>query len=124
MINLTYVFEGHPELGLPGILELEHRYPPAQFHEAMARARLGQREEALKLIHRLEAQSEEPDTTMHSFALVYAMLGDEANTVKWLERSADRHEFQAMNIAIHPMFASMQNTPGFRALKKRMGLDQ
>ena len=61
---------------------------------------------------------------MQWFALVYAFLGDEPNTVKWLERSADRHEWQALNVAVHPAYASMRNSPGFRALMKRMGLDR
>jgi hypothetical protein len=124
MINLGYVFEGHPELGLPGILELEKRYPPAQFFEAMARARMGQRQEALKLIHQLEEHAQDPGTVMHSFALVYAMLGEDETAVTWLERSAQAHEFQALNIAIHPIFARLQHNPRLEALKKRMGLDQ
>ena len=124
MINLGYVFEGHPELGLPGILELEKRYPPAQFFEAMARARMGQRQEALKLIHQLEEHAQDPGTVMHSFALVYAMLGEDETAVTWLERSAQAHEFQALNIAIHPIFARPQHNPRLEALKKRMGLDQ
>ena len=45
------------------------------------------------------------------------------NTVKWLERSADRHEFQALNLAVHPAYANLRNSPGFLALKKRIGLE-
>ena len=59
---------------------------------------------------------------MEWFALVYALLGDEPNTVKWLERSADLHEWQALAIAVKPVYAPMENSPGFRALKQRMGL--
>jgi hypothetical protein len=51
-------------------------------------------------------------------------LGDQANTVKWLGRSIDRHEWQALNLAVHPVYASMRNSAGFEALKKRIGLDQ
>jgi hypothetical protein len=61
---------------------------------------------------------------MQWFALVYAAMGDEPNTVKWLGRSADRREFQALNLAVNPVFAAMRNSPGFVALKKRMGLIQ
>jgi hypothetical protein len=41
-----------------------------------------------------------------------------------LERSADQREFQVLNFAVNPVFARMQDSPGFRALKKRIGLDQ
>jgi hypothetical protein len=60
---------------------------------------------------------------MQWIALAYASMDDEPNTVKWLERSADRHEFQALNMAVHPAYARLRNSPGFLALKKRMGLD-
>jgi hypothetical protein len=56
------------------------------------------------------------------FAWVYGYLGDEPNAVKWLERSADLREFLALSLAVHPAFASMRNSSGFQALKKRMGL--
>jgi hypothetical protein len=58
------------------------------------------------------------------FALVYSQLGDEPNTVKWLERSADRREYQALNLTVNPAYAAMRNSPGFRALDKPMGLVQ
>ena len=45
------------------------------------------------------------------------------DAVKWLERSADAREWQALNLAVHPAFASMRKTPEFRALEKRMGLE-
>ncbi len=64
------------------------------------------------------------DVPMASFAFVYGVLGDEANTVKWMERSAERHEWQALSIAVNPVFAKMENTPGFRALKTKMHLDR
>jgi hypothetical protein len=68
----------------------------------------------------LEEKYPNPGVSMQWFALVYTFLGDEPNTVKWLERSADRHEWQALNVAVHQAYASMRNSPGFRALKKRM----
>jgi hypothetical protein len=61
---------------------------------------------------------------MQWFALVYAFLGDEPNTVKWLQRSADRHEWQVLNLAVHPAYAFMEDSAGFRALKWRMGLER
>ena len=123
-IAMSYISEGHPELALPDLQTLKERYPPAAFFEAMAQARMGRREEALRLIRPFEDQYPNVDAPMQWFALVYAFLGDEAETVKWLERSADRREQQALNLAVLPVYAPMRNSPRFRALKKRMGLDQ
>jgi hypothetical protein len=84
----------------------------------MTYAAAGQGQEALRLIRPYEEKYPNPGVAMQWFALVYGALGD----VKWLERSADRHEFQALNLAVNPVFASMRNSAGFRALEKRMGL--
>ncbi len=59
---------------------------------------------------------------MQWFALVYGQLGDEQNTVKWLERSADRHEWQVLNLAVSPLYGDIRNSARFRALEKRIGL--
>ena len=49
-------------------------------------------------------------------------LGDAPNTVKWLEKSADRREYAALDVAVHPIYARVRNAAGFQALMKRMGL--
>jgi serine/threonine-protein kinase len=122
IIAMTYVEEGQPELALPIFRQLRDRIPQAGVFEAMAYARAGQKEEALRLIRPLEEKYPNPGVSMQWLALVYAFLNDEPNTVKWLQRSADRREWQALNLAIHPVYARMRNSPGFRALEKRMGL--
>ncbi|HEY3936499.1 MAG TPA: hypothetical protein VGL97_03675 [Bryobacteraceae bacterium] len=122
MIGMAYIAEGHPKLALPIFEQLEQRFPQAPLFEAMARARAGQREEALKLIRPFEEKYQSSGASLQWFALVYALLGDEPNTVKWLERSADLREWQVLNIAVNPAYAPMRNSPGFRALEKRMGL--
>ncbi len=124
VIGLTYIEEGRPELALPDYRKLREHYPAAAVFEAMAHARAGRREEALRLIRPFEDRYPEPGAAMQWFAQVYAYLGDEPNTVKWLERSADHREFQALNLAVDPAFAAMRNSRGFQALKKRMGLDR
>jgi hypothetical protein len=90
--------------------------------EAMALGRAGQREEALRLLRPFEEKYPNSGVALEWFALAYAYMGDQANTVKWLTRSADRHEWQALNLAVHPAYAGMRNLPAFRALEQRMGL--
>ena len=124
LIGLTYVEEGHPELALPIFRQLKQRFPPAQVCEAMAQAKAGQKDEALRLIRPYEEKYPNPGIAMEWLALVYAFMGDEPNTLKWLQRSADLHEFQVLSLAVDPAFAPMRSSPGFRALEKRIGLDQ
>lgn len=106
---------------LPLIRQAEKSFPQAQVFEAMARAKSGQTSEALRLLRPFEQSYPNDGISMQWLASVYAMMGDEPNTLKWLDRSAERHEWQALNIAVHPVYASMENSPGFRALKRRMG---
>ena len=122
MVGEGYIAEGRPQLALPIFEQLKLRFPQAPLFEAMARARAGQRDEALRLIRPFEENYRSSGASMHWFALVYALLGDESNTVKWLERSADLHEWQALAIAVNPLYAPMRSSQGFRALEKRMGL--
>ena len=69
-----------------------------------------------------EEKYPDPALTAQWFALVYAPMGDEANALKWLERSADRHEWQTLNLGVNQVFDRMRNSPGFRAIRKRIGL--
>jgi len=123
MVCLTYIEEGSAAAALPLIRHLEAKFPEGQILEAMAYAKAGQREQAIQILRSLEEKNSNA-VAMQWFALGYAMLGDEPNTLKWLNRSADRREFQALNLAVHPVYAPMENSPGFVALKKRMGLDR
>ncbi|HUA63615.1 MAG TPA: protein kinase [Verrucomicrobiae bacterium] len=123
-IMMTYVEDNQTDVVLREAPKYQAQFPPEVFLVAMAKARQGKPEEARKLIEPFESRYPNTNVTTQWFALVYAFIGDEAATVKWLERSADRREFQALNLAVHPAYASMENSPGFLALKKRMGLDR
>jgi tetratricopeptide (TPR) repeat protein len=118
---LTYVEEGRPELALRN-REMLQGFAGEPVFEAMAWAKAGQQQEALRLIRPFEEKYPNPGVALQWLALVYAFMGDEANTVKWLERSAEKREFQALNLAVHPVYAHMRNSLEFQALKRRMGL--
>jgi len=124
LIGLTYIEEGRPELAIPIFRQLEQSFPPAKVCEAMALAKAGRREEALRLIRPFEEGYPNPGIAMEWIALVYGFMGDEPNAVKWLGRSIDLHETQALSVAVDPVFAAMRNSAGFRALEKRIGLSQ
>ena len=115
---------GRTKEALADLKKLEPLYPPAAIFEAMAQARAGRRDEALKVVRLLEEGPINRSLPRDWFALVYAFLADEANTVKYLERSADRREYQAMYMGVEPFFAFLRDNPRFRALKKRMGLER
>ena len=123
MLNFSYIEAGQAELALENLRPFETSIPTAGFLEVMALAHLGRREEALNLLHRMETNYAADSSMFRQwFALAWASLGDHDRTVKWLEKSADLHEFQVLNLAVNPAFAAMRNDPAFRALVKRIGL--
>jgi serine/threonine protein kinase/tetratricopeptide (TPR) repeat protein len=122
LISGCDIAAGRTGLALQEIREWKQDFAGGQMFEAMAQAKAGRKEEALRLIRPFEEKYPNPGVGLQWFALVYALMGDEQNTMKWLERSADRHEWQALNIAVNPVFAPMRRSTRFHALEKRMGL--
>jgi len=121
-IAWTYVVDGHPELALADYAKILPAGPIGQATKAQALASAGRRDEALDLIRPMEAhyQSFLPAV---SFPAVYGFLGDEDNAMKWLERSADDHDFSLLYVKVTPAFDRLHNSPRFHALLKRVGLD-
>ncbi len=115
--------EGHTDEAWSRFQKLKERAPAAaNVAEAWVRSSLGQREQSLRLIRPYEDQYPTAGIPAEGFALVYAHLGDEPNTVKWLQRSIDAKEWQALNLAVNPAFQAMENSSAFLAMKSRMGL--
>ena len=98
---------------------LSQQEPDAAVLLAQVEAARGHREEALRILRPFESNYQTGKILLSDFAGVYAAMGDEPNTVKWLERSMDAREMPAIYIHIDPVYARMQNTPAFHRLKKR-----
>ncbi len=69
----------------------------------------------------LQAYSE-GQVQAYSVAETYALLGDTANAMQWLERSFSHNETGTIGIGINPAFAALRKESGFRALVLRAGL--
>jgi len=115
-------------LGLPGpamqtLQTSSQRQPYAGELLAKIEAHNGHREAALHLMRALEPGYRDGHLVLTWAAEIYALMDDEPNAVKWLERAMDVREDEAAYIHVDPAFAGMQDTPAFHALKKRMNLD-
>ncbi len=121
-IAWTYVVDGHPELALADYAKILPAGPIGQATQAQALASAGRRDEALNFIRPMEEHYQR-FLPAFSFAAVYGFLGDEAGAMKWLERSADDHDFSLLYVKVTPAFDRLHNSPRFQALLKRVGLD-
>ena len=92
------------------------------FFQAMLAARKGDREGALRILRPLEESYQNLAVPRQWFALVYSQMNDVPNTVKWLNRSADAHEWQILNMGVHPFYRNMHQDPAFQTLERRIGL--
>ena len=123
LLNAIIAEQGHADVAIRNLLTLPQQLPGVQMYLAEAKAIAGAREEALRILGPLEQNYRDGRSFMYDFAVVYAAMDDEPNTIKWMERSMDAREGPAIYLAVDPAFAKMQNRPAFRALKKRMDLD-
>ena len=100
------------------------QYPHAREFLAAAEAHNGKREEALRLLVPLEQEYLERRVAVYGLATIRAALGDQADTLKLLDHAIDSREDWVPYIPVDAAFASMENTPEFHRLKKRIGLDR
>ncbi len=114
---------GDKDAAIRNLRQLSQREPDAVITLAEVEAAAGHREQALRLLLPLERNYQTGKLPMSEFAIAYAAMGDEPNTVKWLERAMEAREMPTIYMHVEPAFAKMQDTPEFHRLKQRMNLD-
>ncbi len=123
MQTQNFIAQGELNLAQTALQKADKRSSWVPFCKAMVEAASGHKQEALNLIRPIEATYPDLQVPRQWFALVYSQLGDEANTVKWLQRSADAREYMVLNLAVHPFYKNMEKSLGFISLKRRIGLE-
>jgi tetratricopeptide (TPR) repeat protein len=91
---------------------------------AFVLARAGRRDEALKLIEELKHPKEGIYVPAFLIALPYLGLENKDESLTWLEKEADAHGSDGMQISVDPNFDELRNETRFKALLKRMNLPQ
>jgi TolB-like protein/Tfp pilus assembly protein PilF len=82
-----------------------------------AHAKVGQRDEALKILAQLSHIAAHRYVPSYSFALLHMALGDKDKAIEWLERSY--HEGAGLDVIflkVDPMLDPLQKEPRFQAL--------
>ena len=86
-----------------------------------AYAKVGQRDEALKILAQLPQIAARRYVPSYSFALLHMALGDKDKAIEWLERSYhDGAGLDIIFLKVDPMLDPLQKEPRFQALVKKV----
>jgi len=87
-------------------------------------ARMGKREEALRILHDWLERSEKESASPYYMALLYFALGKNDLGFQWLEKSYEEHDGWLMNMKVDFLLDDVRDDPRFAALLKKMGLQK
>src|SRR5881409_1274089 len=88
---------------------------------AQAYAKLGQRDEALKMLGQLQELATRRYVTSYSFGLVHIALGEKDKAIDWLERAyRDRAGPDIALIKVDPFLDPLRGHPRFEALVQKI----
>ena len=101
-------------------IEISDGSPNTRSHLAYALAKMGQRDEALKIIEELKRKAEHEHISSFHFAVPYIGLGDEDEAFFWLGKGIDDGSIGFAMLDVHPWFDDLRSDPRFTALLNRV----
>ena len=87
-------------------------------------ARAGQRDEAIKILEELKADSTRKYVTSYSLAIAHSGLGNKDTALEFLEKDVSERGYLAGTFATEPVLDEFRSEPRFKALLKRMNLPE
>lgn len=84
----------------------------------------GQREEAVKILEEIKADSKRKYVTNYAFAIANAGLGNNDAALEYLEKDVSERGYLAGTYASEPALDEFRSEPRFKALLKRMNLPE
>ena len=87
-------------------------------------AAAGRKDDAKKIIEKVETDIILTGNDYRGVALVYVELGDNDMAFEWLEKSFERHEESLCSLKIDPKMDSLRSDPRFNIMLERIGLHQ
>jgi serine/threonine-protein kinase len=100
-------------------IEISDGSPNTKSHLAYALAKMGRRDEALKLIDELKRLAEREHIGTFHFAVPYIGLGDKDEAFFWLGKGVDDGSIGFATLDVHPWFDDLRSDARFEALLNR-----
>ena len=85
---------------------------------------LGKRDEAKKLLDKVLELSEQRYVSPFDIAEIYVSLDQKAQAFEWLEKAHEARDHWLIFLKIHPIYESLHTDPRFKALLKKIGLEE
>jgi len=104
-----YYYTGIPEVGEP----LTQGYAQSGYSGALRRA-----------ADLLAERSRKTYVISINVAALYAMAGDQAQAIAWLEKGLEARDADMVYVGVLREFETLQNTPGFQDILRRMNLPE
>ena len=124
-LGLAYLFKGQNE---QAIAELQKTVDPQSGFGldllGCAYGIAGRKSEALKTLAELQALAGRKYIPPHSFAYIYAGLGDKERAFEWLEKGYTGRDDTLTRLKTEPLFDSLRSDPRYTDLMRRVGLPQ
>ncbi|HEX5707165.1 MAG TPA: tetratricopeptide repeat protein, partial [Pyrinomonadaceae bacterium] len=80
----------------------------------------GRRDEARQILEQLLAQHEERGVTAYEIAVIYSLLGDTDEALRWLEQAEREHAVGLTFVRVDPHLDSLRSDPRFDEFLRRM----
>jgi serine/threonine protein kinase/Flp pilus assembly protein TadD len=96
--------------------------PRATAELGLSYARMGRRNDALRLLHDLKERSKRRYVSPFDLAVIYGGLGDKGGTLECLEKAYDERSTSLNLLKSSPAFVAVRSDPRFTQLVRHIGL--
>jgi tetratricopeptide (TPR) repeat protein len=96
--------------------------PRATAELGLAYARMGKRNDALRLLNDLKKRSKVRYVSPFDLAVIYGGLGDNGRTLEFLEKAYGESSTSLNLLKLSPAFVGVRSDPRFTQLVRRIGL--
>lgn len=91
---------------------------------AATNALMGERKEALQLLNDLLERSKHVHVSPYDIAYIYVALGENDLCFEYLEKAYEEYENELRFLKVEPLFDNIRSDPRFKALLKKIGVEE
>ena len=120
MLCIAYAENGQHELALAKVQEIQEDNSLISAGQVYAKA--GRKDDAMRIIEKLERRTRQGHIPATTFAFIYAALGDKEKAIAYLEKGYEERAFQMQFLKVDPRWDKLRDDPRFADLMRRVGL--